>query len=47
MRALIGHHYYKFDPQIARAAIGAPVEQLRAVCTAILDEPVAEAEDNE
>ena len=47
MRDLIGHHYYKLDPQIVRATIGAPVEQLRAVCTAILDEPVGEAEDNE
>jgi hypothetical protein len=47
MRDLIGHHYYKLDPQIVRATIGAPVERLRAACKAILAEPVGEAEDNE
>ena len=47
MRDLIGHHYYKLDPQIVRATIGAPVERLRATCKAILAEPVGEAEDNE
>jgi uncharacterized protein with HEPN domain len=30
MRDLIGHHFYKFDPQIVRATIGAPVERLQA-----------------
>jgi len=30
MRDLIGHRYYKLDPQIVRATIGAPVERLRA-----------------
>lgn len=40
MRDLIGHHYYKLDPQIVRATIGAPLERLRAACTAILAEPV-------
>ena len=38
MRDLIGHHYYKLDPQIVRATIGAPVERLRAACEAILAE---------
>jgi uncharacterized protein with HEPN domain len=38
MRDLIGHHYYKLDPQIVRATIGLPVEQLRAACEAILAE---------
>ena len=38
MRDLIGHHYYKLDPQIVRATIGLPVEQLRAACAAILAE---------
>ena len=47
MRDLIGHHYYKLDPQIVRATIGAPVERLRAACKAILAEPIGEAEDNE
>jgi uncharacterized protein with HEPN domain len=47
MRDLIGHHYYKLDPQIVRATIGAPVERLRAACKAILAELVGEAEDNE
>lgn len=47
MRDLIGHHYYKLDPQIVRATIGAPVERLRAACKAILAEPVGEAEVNE
>jgi uncharacterized protein with HEPN domain len=47
MHDLIGHHYYKLDPQIVRATIGAPVERLRAACKAILAEPVGEAEDNE
>ena len=47
VRDLIGGHYYKLDSQIVRATIGAPVEQLRAVCRAILAQPVGEAEDNE
>ena len=38
MRDLIGHHYYKLDPQIVRATIGPPVERLRAACEAILAE---------
>jgi uncharacterized protein with HEPN domain len=45
MRDLIGHHYYKLDPQIVRATIGAPVERLRAACEAILAELVGEDED--
>ena len=36
MRDLIGHHYYKLDPQIVRATIGEPVARLRAACKAIL-----------
>jgi Protein of unknown function DUF86 len=36
MRDLIGHHYYKLDPQIVRATIGDPVARLRAACEAIL-----------
>ena len=47
MRDLIGHHYYKLDPEIVRATIGAPVERLRAACEAILAAPVGEAEDKE
>ena len=38
MRDLIGHHYYKLDPEIVRATIGEPVEALRVVCQAILAE---------
>jgi uncharacterized protein with HEPN domain len=45
MRDLIGHHYYKLDPQIVRATIGAPVERLRAACEAILAEFDGEEED--
>ena len=45
MRDLIGHHYYKLDPQIVRATIGAPVERLRTACEAILAESVGEDED--
>ena len=45
MRDLIGHHYYKLDPQIVRATIGAPVERLRAAREAILAESVGEDED--
>ena len=44
MRELIGHHYYKLDPQIVRATIGEPVEQLRAACEAILAEPATRDE---
>jgi len=40
MRDLIGHHYYKLDPQIVRATIGAPRERLRAACETILVELV-------
>jgi uncharacterized protein with HEPN domain len=36
MRDLIGHHYYKLDPQIVRATIGAPIARLRVACEAIL-----------
>jgi uncharacterized protein with HEPN domain len=36
MRDLIGHHYYKLDPQIVRATIGDPIARLRAACAAIL-----------
>lgn len=36
MRDLIGHHYYKLDPQIVRATIGEPITRLRAACEAIL-----------
>jgi len=45
MRDLIGHHYYKLDPQIVRATIGAPVERLRAACEEILAESDGENED--
>ena len=45
MRDLIGHHYYKLDPQIVRATIGAHVERLRSACEAILAESVGEDED--
>lgn len=38
MRDLIGHHYYKLDPQIVRATIGEPVARLRTACEAILAE---------
>ncbi len=44
MRDLIGHHYDKLDPQIVRATIGEPVEQLRAACEAILEEPATRDE---
>ena len=47
MRDLIGHHYYKLDPQIVRATIGAPAERLRAACEAILAESDGEEEDRE
>ena len=36
MRDLIGHHYYKLDPQIVRATIGAPIAHLRTACESIL-----------
>ena len=45
MRDLIGHHYYKLDPQIVRATIGAPVEQLREACEGILAGTVLPDED--
>ena len=35
MRDLIGHHYYKLDPQIVRATIGDPIAHLSAACEAI------------
>ncbi len=38
MRDLIGHHYYKLDPQIVRATIGEPIARLRTACEAILNE---------
>ena len=38
MRDLIGHHYYKLDPQIVRATIGEPIARLRTACEAILAE---------
>jgi uncharacterized protein with HEPN domain len=38
MRDLIGHHYYKLDPQIVRATIAEPVARLRAACEAMLVE---------
>jgi len=46
MRDLIGHHYYKLDPQIVRATIGEPIAHLRAACEAILSERVV-ADDGE
>ena len=45
MRDLIGHHYYKLDPQIVRATIRAPVERLRTACEAILAESDGAEED--
>ncbi|MBU4335661.1 MAG: DUF86 domain-containing protein [Actinobacteria bacterium] len=36
MRDLIGHHYYKLDPQIVRATIGEPIAHLRTACEEIL-----------
>jgi uncharacterized protein with HEPN domain len=44
MRDLIGHHYYKLDPQIVRATVGQPIGQLRAACEAILAESVMQDE---
>lgn len=41
MRDLIGHHYYKLDPQIVRATIGDPIARLRTACEAILAESSA------
>ena len=38
MRDLIGHHYYKLDPQIVRATIAEPVARLRAACETMLVE---------
>ena len=38
MRDLIGHHYYKLDPQIVRATIGEPIALLRTACEAMLVE---------
>jgi len=45
MRDLIGHHYYKLDPQIVRVTIGAPVERLRSACEAILAESAGQEGD--
>ena len=39
MRDLIGHHYYRRDPQIILATIREPLTQLRAACKQIA--PVA------
>ena len=39
MRDLIGHHYYRRDPQIILATIREPLTQLRAACKEIV--PVA------
>lgn len=36
MRDLIGHHYYRLDPEIVRATIAEPVARLRTACEAIL-----------
>ena len=36
MRDLIGHHYYKLDPQIVRATIAEPIARLRAACESML-----------
>ncbi|KGM13426.1 HepT-like ribonuclease domain-containing protein [Cellulomonas bogoriensis] len=36
MRDLIGHHYYKLDAAIVRATLGAPLDQLRTACEALL-----------
>jgi len=38
MRDLIGHHYYKLDPQIVRATIAEPVARLRDSCESMLIE---------
>jgi len=38
MRDLIGHHYYKLDPQIVRATIAEPVARLRDACESMLIE---------
>ena len=46
MRDLIGHHYYKLDPQIVRATIGEPIAHLRAACEAIFSGRVV-ADDGE
>lgn len=43
MRDLIGHHYYRLDPEIVRATIGAPLAALRAAC----DEFLADLERDE
>jgi uncharacterized protein with HEPN domain len=45
MRELTGHHHDRLDPQLVRAAIGEPVERLRAACRAILAESVRVGED--
>jgi uncharacterized protein with HEPN domain len=45
MRDLLGHQYYKLDPQIVRATIGEPVKRLQAACRAILLESVRAGED--
>ena len=47
MRDLIGHHYYKLDPQIVRATIGDPVARLRAACEAIVAANSASGEEDE
>lgn len=36
MRDLIGHHYYRLDPEIVLATIGAPLAALRAACHELL-----------
>lgn len=36
MRDLIGHHYYRLDPEIVRATIGAPLAELRTACADML-----------
>ena len=45
MRDLIGHHYYKLDPQIVRATIAEPVARLRDACESMLIEQ-SEATDS-
>ena len=47
MRDLIGHHYYKLDPQIVRATIGDPFARLRVACEAILAEHSRPADETE
>ena len=44
MRDLIGHHYYRRDPQIILATIREPLTQLRAACKQIA--PVASDQAN-